>query len=130
MPKARRQGAGRLRTALLSLVVLPSLLAGLPAAGQPREIAVQGLSAKLDIAVDRWGIPHVSAGSVNDAFFGQGYAAAMMRLWQLDLTQRRQLGRLAEVFGPNLVPNDRAARLFLYRGPLAEEWRIAWESWE
>jgi penicillin amidase len=80
------------------------------ATGQPREIAVQGLSAKLDITVDRWGIPHISAGSVNDAFFGQGYAAEMMRLWQLDITHRRQLGRLAEVFGPNFVPYDRAAR--------------------
>jgi penicillin amidase len=86
------------------------MLAGVQATGQSREIAVQGLSAKLDITVDRWGIPHISAGSVNDAFFGQGYAAEMMRLWQLDITHRRQLGRLAEVFGPNFVPYDRAAR--------------------
>jgi penicillin G amidase len=99
------------------------MLAGFQAAGQSREIAVQGLSAKLEITVDRWGIPHISAGNVNDAFFGQGYTAAMMRLWQLDLNHRRQLGRLAEVFGPTFVPYDQAARLFLYRGPLAEEWK-------
>jgi penicillin G amidase len=110
MPKSPRQRAGRFRIALLSIVLLPMMLAGVQATGQSREIAVQGLSAKLDITVDRWGIPHISAGSVNDAFFGQGYAAAMMRLWQLDITHRRQLGRLAEVFGPNFVPYDRAAR--------------------
>jgi penicillin amidase len=99
------------------------MLVGVQAAGQPREIAVQGLAAKLDITLDRWGIPHISAGSVNDAFFGQGYAAAMMRLWQLDISHRRQLGRLAEVFGPTFVPYDQVARLFLYRGPLAAEWK-------
>ena len=55
--------------------------------------------------------------------FGQGYAAATLRLWQLDVLRRRQLGRLAEVFGPSFVPFDQAARLFLYRGPLDAEWK-------
>jgi penicillin amidase len=109
--------------ALFSIVLPLLLLAGAPASGQSRDVTVQGLSAKLDIAVDRWGIPHVSAGSVNDAFFGQGYAAAMLRLWQVDILRRRQLGRLAEVFGPDFVAFDQAARLFLYRGPLEQEWK-------
>jgi penicillin amidase len=60
---------------------------------------------------------------VNDAFFGQGYAAATLRLWQVDILRRRWLGRLAEVFGATFVPFDQAARLFLYRGPLEEEWK-------
>jgi penicillin amidase len=123
MPKYPRPEAARFWAILLSLVVSLIVAGGAQARAQPREVAVQGLSAKLDIAVDRWGIPHVSAGSVNDAFFGQGYAMAMLRLWQLDLSYRRQVGRLAEVFGPAFVPFDRATRLFHFRGPLQEEWK-------
>jgi penicillin amidase len=123
MPEHPRRKASRFRTALLAIVLPLALLGATPAIGQSREVTVQGLSAKLDITVDRWGIPHISAGSVNDAFFGQGYAAAMLRLWQLDIVRRRGLGRLAEVFGPDFVPFDQAARLFLYRGSLDEEWK-------
>ncbi len=108
---------------MLAIVLPLMLLGGAQASAQSRETAVQGLSAKLDITIDRWGVPHVFAGTVNDAFFGQGYAFAMLRLWQLDLGRRRQLGRLAEVFGPAFVPYDRAARLFHFRGPLQEEWK-------
>ena len=114
---------GRCRTALLSIVLLPAMLISQSASGQTREAAVRGIAAPLDIAIDHWGIPHISAGSVNDAFFGQGYAAATLRLWQLNSAHRRLLGRLAEVFGPAFVPFDQANRLFLYRGPLEEEWK-------
>jgi len=123
MPKYPRRKAGRFRTTLLAIVLPVMLLSGAPAIGQSRDAAVQGLSAKLDITVDRWGIPHISAGSMNDAFFGQGYAAALLRLWQIDVARRRGLGRLAEVFGPAFVPFDQAARLLLFRGPLDEEWK-------
>ena len=70
----------RFRTALLAVVLLPAVLIGATASGQTREATVRGIAAPLDIAIDRWGIPHISAGSVNDAFFGQGYAAATLRL--------------------------------------------------
>ncbi|MEA2802647.1 MAG: penicillin amidase [Rhodospirillaceae bacterium] len=123
MLKYSKRRMGRFRTALLTIVLLPAMLIGAAATGQTREAAVRGIAAPLDIAIDRWGIPHISAGSVNDAFFGQGYAAATLRLWQLDILRRRQLGRLAEVFGPAFVPFDQAARLVLYRGPLDEEWK-------
>src|SRR5471030_2654419 len=123
MPKHVTERTRRLQAVLRAIVLLPAFLLGATAAGQTREAAVQGLSAPLDISIDRWGIPHVSAANVNDAFFGQGYAAATLRLWQLDIAHRRQLGRLAEAFGPNFVPFDQAARLFLYRGPLDVEWK-------
>src|SRR5260370_22261687 len=100
MPKYPRRKAGRFRTALFSIVLPLILLSGAQVTGQSREVAVRGLSAPLDIAVDRWGVPHVSAGSVNDAFFGQGYAAAMLRLWQLDIFRRRPLGPPADAFRP------------------------------
>ena len=62
------------------------------------------------------------AASARDAFFLQGYNAARDRLWQIDLWRKRGLGRLAASFGPAYVAQDRAARLFLYRGDMAAEW--------
>ena len=74
---------------------------------------VIGCAAGVDIAWDRWGIPHIRAASVEDVFFGQGFAAASARLWQMDLGRRRGLGLLAEAFGPAFLPWDVAARTML-----------------
>ena len=76
----------------------------------------------MEIIVDRWGIPHIYAASTHDAFFAQGWNAARDRLWQLDLWRKRGLGLLSENFGPDYVAQDRAARLFLYRGDMNAEW--------
>jgi penicillin amidase len=85
--------------------------------------AVPGLAAPGEILVDRWGIPHLYASSQPDVFFLQGFNAARDRLWQIDLWRRRGLGRLSAAFGPSYLEQDRAARLFLYRGDIAAEWR-------
>ena len=86
-------------------------------------VAVPGLAAPAQILIDPWGVPHLYAASADDLFFVQGFNAARDRLFQIDLWRRRGLGRLASVFGPNFVEQDRAARLFLYRGDMAREWR-------
>ena len=83
---------------------------------------VRGLAAPASIRVDRWGLPHIRAGSARDAFFVQGFNAARDRLWQIDLWRKRGLGLLAADFGPGYLMQDRAARLFLYRGPMEPEW--------
>jgi penicillin G amidase len=83
---------------------------------------VTGPSGRVEILVDRWGVPHVYAASPDDAFFAQGFNAARDRLWQIDLWRRRGLGLLSEVLGPDFVEKDRAARLFLYRGEMRAEW--------
>ena len=84
--------------------------------------AVAGLEGTAEIIVDYWGIAHIYAASKHDAFFLQGYNAARDRLWQIDLWRKRGLGLLAKDFGSDYVPQDRAARLFLYRGDLTQEW--------
>jgi penicillin amidase len=83
---------------------------------------VPGLSAPVEVLVDRWGVPHVYAGSEEDLFVAQGFNAARDRLFQIDLWRRRGLGLLSEVFGEACVERDRAARLFLYRGDMRAEW--------
>src|SRR6266851_2234229 len=84
---------------------------------------VPGLSRRAEIVVDRWGIPHIYARTMEDLFFVQGFNAARDRLWQLDLWRRQGEGKLAEAFGERFVSQDRAARLFLYRGDLDREFR-------
>ncbi|WP_374470047.1 penicillin acylase family protein [Phenylobacterium sp.] len=83
---------------------------------------VAGLQQPAEILVDRWGVPHIYAKSARDAFFLQGWNAARDRLWQIDLWRKRGLGRLSASLGPAYVEQDRAARLFLYRGDMAAEW--------
>jgi penicillin amidase len=83
---------------------------------------VPGLKAPADIIVDQWGVAHIFAANTNDAFFLQGYNAARDRLWQIDLWRKRGLGRLSKSLGPAYVAQDRAARLFLYRGDMQAEW--------
>ena len=85
-------------------------------------IAVEGLAEPASIHVDRWGIPHLKAGSLDDLFLVQGFNAARDRLWQIDLWRKRGLGLLAADFGPGYLAQDRASRLFLYRGDMAAEW--------
>ncbi len=110
------------RAGLLAAVGLAAMAAS--AAAEPARLArsVEGLQAPAEIRIDRWGIAHIYAGSVRDALFLQGYNVARDRLWQIDLWRKRGLGRLSEDFGPQYVAQDRAARLFLYRGDMDAEW--------
>ena len=94
--------------------------------GLPRRatetIAVMGLRQPVEILVDRWGVPHIYAKNEPDLFFAQGFNAARDRLFQIDLWRRRGLGQLSEVFGPAYIEQDKATRLFLYRGDMQKEW--------
>ena len=83
---------------------------------------VEGLEGPAVIRVDEWGVPHIEASTHYDAFYVQGFNAARDRLWQIDMWRRRGLGRLSEVLGDAYVDQDRAARLFLYRGSMFREW--------
>ena len=85
-------------------------------------LTIAGLQDEIDICVDRWGVPHIRAGNLDDLFFGQGFNAARDRMWQIDLARKRGLGLLAADFGPGFLAQDRAARLFLYRGDMEAEW--------
>ncbi len=84
---------------------------------------LDGLAAPIEIVDDVYGIPHIRAASIPDAFFGQGYVVARDRMFQIDLSHRRELGRLAEAFGPDFAKHDAVAKLFHYRGDLDAELR-------
>ena len=85
------------------------------------EIELAGLREEVEVLRDRWGVPHIYAGNVDDLFFAQGYVAAQDRLWQLDMWRRWLEGRTAEVSGPERFAADRMMRLLSWRGGLSDE---------
>src|SRR5713101_9019256 len=98
--------------------------AGQKVAVAAETIALPGLREPVEILVDRWGVPHIYAKNEADLFFAQGFNAARDRLFQIDLWRRRGLGQLSEVFGPAYIEQDRATRLFLYRGDMKTDWAV------
>jgi penicillin amidase len=84
-------------------------------------IDVPGLGADVEVIRDSWGVPHIYADNTDDLFFAQGFVQAQDRLWQMDMYRRAAEGRLSEIFGPEMLEHDRAARLFKFRGPWTDE---------
>ncbi len=79
--------------------------------------SLPGLRDSVQVIRDRWGVPHIYAGNLDDLFFAQGFVQAQDRLWQMEMYRRTYEGTLAEIMGPDYVRHDRLARLFKYRGP-------------
>jgi penicillin G amidase len=78
-------------------------------------IAVDGLEARVEIRRDRWGVPHISAGSKADLWFAQGYCHGQDRLWQLELYRRMSSGTIAQMAGREGLPVDRLVRTLGFR---------------
>ena len=79
-------------------------------------VAVAGLGAAVEIVRDREGIPHIFAGSAEDAYFGLGFAHAQDRLWQMEMNRRLGAGRLSELAGELTLGIDKFMRvLSVYR---------------
>ncbi len=105
-----------------ALVAMPGSLFAKPRVkGGTQKIGLSGARAPIEVVEDELGVPHVRAASKHDAFFGQGYLVALDRLFQIDMERRRDMGRMAEAFGPRFIAADKAARLFLYRGDIDAE---------
>lgn len=74
------------------------------------ELTVPGLSEPVEVRRDRWGVPYISAASLDDLWFAQGFVTAGERLFQMDLLLRAASGRLSEVFADRTLADDRFAR--------------------
>ena len=73
-------------------------------------VRLKGLDSPVEVFRDRWGVPHIYAGSVKDAMFAQGYVHAQDRLWHIELARRAASGSLAEIFGSVALDADRLLR--------------------
>ncbi|HZP22143.1 MAG TPA: penicillin acylase family protein [Terriglobales bacterium] len=74
-------------------------------------VRLAGLTAPVIVTYDSLGVPNISASTIADLFFAQGYVTAQDRLWQMDMTRRFASGDLAVVLGPEYVKYDRENRI-------------------
>ena len=72
---------------------------------------------------DSWGVPHIYANSTSDAYVALGYCMAQDRIFEMDLIRRYTGGRLSEIFGPDFLPTDIAARTMGF-------YKIAEDTWD
>ncbi|MDE2573416.1 MAG: penicillin acylase family protein, partial [bacterium] len=108
MPRALGIAAGALLAAAIiaggAWLASWTLLAPRPqTAGR---LAISGLQGPVSVVRDARGFPYVSARSLHDAYEAQGYLEGEDRLFQMDVLRRFVGGRLAEVFGPQLLSVD------------------------
>src|SRR5262245_46178408 len=73
-------------------------------------MTVPGLARPVEVLRDRWGIPYLTAASIEDLWFAQGFVQASERLFQIELALRAAAGRLSEWFSDLSLPADRFAR--------------------
>jgi penicillin G amidase len=98
---------------LILLVIVAAIVAWLVRSPLPKvngAISVAGISAPVTIRRDSRGIPHIEAASESDLFFGEGFACAQDRLWQIDMLRRTAEGKLSEVVGSATIGFDRYMR--------------------
>jgi len=88
-----------------------------------KTIRLKGGDAPIEIYRDRFGVPHLLAQTVHDAFFGQGFVTAQDRLWHMDYDRRRAYGRLAELLGRSAVEEDRMMRRFQIGATVGDDYR-------
>ncbi len=87
-------------------------------------VKVEGLTDTATIYRDQQGRPHIYASNKKDLFFGQGYAHAQDRLWQMELHRRAGQGRISELVGAGELDTDillRRARLPQIAATLQEQ---------
>lgn len=94
-----------MRIGLFSVISVLSLSAVL---AQATELQVRGDTVR--ITRDRYGVPTVQANTLYGLMYGNGYALAEDRLWQMELYRRQARGEMAEIMGTRAVEQDKAAR--------------------
>lgn len=92
-----------LRYAFAAALLAAPLLAPAQTAQDVTLTALDGQTVSIDR--DDYGVPHIQAPSEAAVFFGQGFAAAQDRLYQMETFWRTATGRLAELAGPGADAN-------------------------
>ena len=90
---------------------LLGILAVVQTAGGQQVLRHDG--TEIRIQRDRFGVPHVFATSENALFYGNGYAIAQDRLWQMERYRRDGRGEMAEI-DPKALARDRDVRRLGY----------------
>ncbi len=65
------------------------------------EINVTGLTDRVEVVRDSYGVPHIYASNTHDLFFAQGYTQAQDRWWQMEFARHIGRGTIQELTGAN-----------------------------
>ncbi len=126
MKKFKRVGIG-----VVLVVVLSVLLAGFYLYSKTPErdgvLAIGGLKSRVEVIYDDFGVPHIYARNDEDMYRAFGYVHAQDRLFQMDLLRRLGQGRLAELFGEDVVNVDRLFRT-VQVSRFSKQWMAAYSK--
>ncbi len=111
----------KIRRWLRSLLIIMALVIVVTAGGLARifyralpdytgDVKMQGLSAPVSVYRDEHDVPHIFAATMNDAARTLGYIHASDRMFQMELNRRAGQGRLAEIFGSDMLSIDKFTR--------------------
>jgi penicillin amidase len=92
-------------------------IAGVAAEKPKPELSKEVLTVdgqQVTIVRDSYGVPHVFADTEEALYYGNGYAVAQDRLFQLEKYRRTATGHMAELFGKGFIESDRETRLLGY----------------
>lgn len=87
-------------------------------------INVPGLAAPVDIIRDQRGVANIYADTVEDLFFAHGFVHAQDRFWEMDVRRHTTAGRLAEMFGEDLLETDTFVRTMGWRRVAEQEFSL------
>ena len=106
------------------LAILAVVVGGLAAPAQARSAASPTQQSE-SITRDAQGIVHITAPSLDRAFYLNGWVHARDRLFQMDVTRRSASGTLAELFGKPALEADVQARTLGLRRAAERSWAAA-----
>lgn len=87
-------------------------------------LVVNGLKQEVTVRRDARSVPFIEAKSEADLYFVQGFETAKDRLWQMDLLRRVSRGNLAEIFGKQVVEQDKQWRRYGFASIADESLKI------
>lgn len=70
------------------------------------ELSLFGIEKNVDVYFDDFGVPHIYGRNAADTYHAFGYIHAQDRLFQMEVMRRVGKGRLAEIFGEDLIEAD------------------------
>jgi len=99
-----------------SCSLLPAAAATVRAAGATAAAGRvrAGANPAFTITRNSYGVPSITAATLQGMWFGDGYAQAEDRLVQLELTRRAVEGTLSAIFGSSQLSQDETVRTFFY----------------
>ncbi|HMS38803.1 MAG TPA: penicillin acylase family protein, partial [Pyrinomonadaceae bacterium] len=105
---------------ILLLCILLLTTFGCFAQTPTKTLSVSGLQDSVTVRRDNRSIPYIEAKTDADLYFAQGFITASDRLWQMELLRRVSHGELAEIFGKQVVEEDKMWRKYGF-AQIAEE---------